>query len=460
MKLLTCERADTDVIGHIIILGITIIGLSMLMLYAVPAIYSMQDVANLKNVEQAFTVLDTRASRAVLGESPLQITTLNLGGGTLTVEPNSTAAKSYMTIKSKNDTFNVTIPMGKIKYTFEDRTVAYEGGGVWSKFPSGSLMLSPPEFHYNGVTLTLPVINVSGKTSVGGKGSSAIYFSKKGTLVHYPNVSYANRTNPVNYTATGKVYVNITSDFYDAWADYAQSLGYTRVSTNSTTRSTNIELTVVPSTLGENSPIINPVIFRGLDPTNQTPLDNFSFSLTANPISSLNWQMQASSGSKYFVIQLQGSATKVRISVGYSDTSLGYTDYAETWENDTAFTPAGNTVNINLIDQNVQMKYEKTNVPSGATCWDQIDSNKVNSTGFTWTDRVVNTSSLYNTQSLFNVTQHYIQLMAPDVSLNRCSPGGSDPINYDSSNMLVNYNAVGALTYLQITENRADVSIR
>ncbi|MDO9098106.1 MAG: hypothetical protein Q7U60_08295, partial [Candidatus Methanoperedens sp.] len=133
MKLLKSEKAEAEVIGHVIILGITILGVSMIALYGIPAIYSLQDMANVKSVEQAFTVLDSRASRAILGESPLQITNINLGGGTLTVETNSTGTKSYMVIKSKNDTFNVTIPMGKIKYQLGDRIVAYEGGGVWSK---------------------------------------------------------------------------------------------------------------------------------------------------------------------------------------------------------------------------------------------------------------------------------------------------------------------------------------
>ncbi|MDP2844914.1 MAG: hypothetical protein Q8N79_02420 [Candidatus Methanoperedens sp.] len=118
MKLLKSEKAEAEVIGHVIILGITILGVSMIALYGIPAIYSLQDMANVKSVEQAFTVLDSRASRAILGESPLQITNINLGGGTLTVEPNG-ASPSYMVIKSKNDTFNFTIPMGKINTNWE-----------------------------------------------------------------------------------------------------------------------------------------------------------------------------------------------------------------------------------------------------------------------------------------------------------------------------------------------------
>lgn len=463
MKFLKSEKADAEVIGHAILLGITILGISMITVYGVPAILSLQDMANVKNVEQTFTVLDSRASRTLLGESPLQITDINLGGGSMTIEPNGTGMESYMIIKSQNNNFNIVVPMGKVKYQLGDRIVAYEGGGVWSKYPSSSVMLSPPEFHYDGVTLTLPVINISGDTSVGGKGRAAISFRKNAPLVLYPNASYPNRTNPVNYTANGRVYVNITSDFYDAWAGYAESFGFIKIiERNSTMRTTSLELTVVPETLGGKTSVPNPIVFRALDAGDSTPLDSFSFSLTANPIASLNWQMQASSGSKYLVIQLQGSANKVKVFIGYRDTSLagaGYTDYAETWENSSAFTPSDNTVSIDLLDPNVQMEYEESNVPNGVSCWPQIKSNEVNSTGFTWTDRAVNDSSPYNKQSLLNVTQHYFQLMAPDVAMNRCSPGGSDPVDYSISTALVNYNATGALTYLHITENKVDVDI-
>lgn len=461
MKLVTSEKADAEVIGHVILLGITMVGLSMIMLYGVPAIYSLKDMANIKNVEQTFTVLDSRASRVVLGESPLQITNINLGSGSLTVEPNNTDTKSYMVIKSKNDTFNITIPMGKVKYILGDRTVAYEGGGVWSKYPAGSVMLSPPEFHYNGVTLTLPVITISGNTSIGGKGSAAITFLKAETMVLYPNASVKNRTNPVNFTNTGKVYVNITSDFYDAWADYAESLGYTLVTTNSTKRTTDIELTVVPSTLGEKTSITNPIVFRGLDSSDPTPLENLSFRFEAsdsNGFNSLNWQLTAATGTKKLIFHLSGASdNKADLNIGYQDTGLGYGDFAETWKGTDIFKVVGSGANayleVDLLNQSVNLTYDEVNV--GATSGDctKIQQTDFNNTAFTWSGVTENTQ-----KSLYNITQHYLQIFAPEVQLGKCNPGGNNPVGGDST-MLVNYTTTGALTYLQITQNSANVSI-
>lgn len=480
MKFIKSEKAEAEVIGHVLILIITVLGISMIALYGIPAIYSLEDMANVKNVEQAFTVLDSRASRTILGESPLQITNINLGGGTLTVEPNSSNAKSYVLVSSQ--VFNVTIPMGKVKYQLGDRIIAYEGGGVWSNYPSGTVMLSPPEVHFNGYTLTLPVINLRGTSSVGGKGTATVSFKKNATDVQYPIGGV--KTNPVNYTDSGRVYMNITSDFYDAWAVYAESLGYTKVTTNSTTRTTSIELRVVPSTLGINTSLSNPITFRGVNETDPTPLENLSFRLEASGTNGLNlehWQLRArsSDGKKELIFNLEEDHDMIEIKIGYKDTSNNYDKFAETWigKGDANKTPIINPgggsksdeyADVNLINQSIQMEYEPTEIPS-ASCGggQQIRTTQVNLTAFTplqttvslLAGKVITTSDSNpnHVQTLFNVTQHYFDIMAPDIIFEQCGP--SDPVDYGASTMLMNYTTMGALTYLHITENRADVTI-
>lgn len=458
MKLIISERADAEVIGHVIILSITILGISMLTVFGVPAIYSLQDMANVKNTEQAFTVLDSRASRVTLGESPLQITNINLGGGTLTVEQNSTENPSYIKINSVS--FNITLAMGQIKYTLGDRIVAYESGGVWAQYPGGgSIMLSPPEFHYNGVTLTLPVINISGNASMGGKGTASISLNKMPPIIQFPHPNIVNRSNPVNYTA-GKVYVNITSDYYLAWADYAESLGYTKVTTNSSTHSTNIELRIVPSTLGENISVTNPLTFRGLDESDITPFDNFSFKI--KPSGTLNWDLRAISGNKKLIFHLKRSGGNYDLNIGYQDDGSGYSDPAEIWEGDNLFTvqPDG-YIYIDLLDKNIDLEYDSETVGCTAACIpDKINSGDFNNTDFSWDDLIIKNSPANNkTQSLYNITQHYFWKMGQegDIIFNQCSTGGGGIDQ--SSQVLINYTATGALTYLHITENILDAGI-
>lgn len=467
MTFFRSDKADAEVVGHMLILSLTIIGISLIAVVGLPNIIKLQEMATVKNIEQTYTLLDSRASSAIIGSSPMQKIDLNLGGGILAVEPNGTAQdkKSYIVINSSN--FSFTVPMGKIKYRLGDRVVAYEGGGVWSKYPSGgSVMLSPPEFHYNGWTLTLPVVNIKGNASVGGKGTASLIFINNGSVVLYPNSSDKKMANPVKDSITGKVYVNITSEFYDAWADFAKSLSYAKVSTNSTTGTAHIELTVVPGNLGKNTSITNPLTFRGLESSDPEPLENFSFRVYGSPpsgnLNSLDWQIEAKSGTKRVVWQIKkGSSNKIDIKVGFIDTGFAGSYKAEAWEKDGAFNIVSGSpdyADINLLDKSITLTYEKETVPDGATCWSKIDKNNVNtSSAFTWLpDKIISTTE-NNSQSLYNITQHYFQLMSPDVSLDRCSPGGSDPISYGSSNMLINYSSIGTLTYMDITRNDADI---
>ncbi|MCZ7393395.1 MAG: hypothetical protein O8C56_08725 [Candidatus Methanoperedens sp.] len=653
MKLLTYERAEAEIVGHMIILGITVLGVSMIALYGVPSILSLQDTANLKNAEQTFTVLDSHASRAVLGDSPLQTTNINLGGAALTVEPNSTSP-SY--IKVNGGIFNFTMPMGKVEYQLGDRIVAYEGGGVWSKYPNGSVMISRPEFNYNGVTLSLPVFEINGAASVGGKGTAVVSFKKNpknavvvlfpipgridqltwmkqwyfnssneswvftntplsvaGTVVgtnittdgspgslsssidlqgnpgildtstttwrspnftlsngtpssavlnfsfsvaqftgigtsatnnysvflindtgikkqinqttsfggpttwnnisnssidvtyfsntgnyslllsanlstadvagpphgivevHWDNptitlnylvnnVTYANRTNPVNYSQIGNVYVNITSDFYDAWADYIRSVSSTNiVSEDPKNHTVGMALTVYPSYDGiMNSYIPTTIAFRGLNGSNPTPLNNFNFRIYGKQTGRfLDSDIRATSGAKTLIFYITDTSNNINLTIGYQDSpspvetwgTVIYTNHTDS---------KGKYIDVDLLNKSLYLNYSNK-IPVGAYssgCSNRLDQGSFNSTDFSWDNIIINTNNANTTQSLYNITQHYIQKMAQngDFSFGQCSSVNNTPDLSDST-MYVNYYSPGGLIYLHITDNKADVGI-
>ncbi len=471
MRFIKSKIAEAELVGEIIILGITLTGISMIALYGVPTILGLQDMSNLRNAEQTFAVFDSRASRTVLGSSPIQITDISLGGGTLTVVPNSTNSLSYIAIRDKNNTFNFTVPMGKVEYQLGSRIVAFEGGGVWSEYPSGTILLSRPEFNYNGWTLTLPVFNISGNASMGGKGTAIVSIMKNPPLVVFPNTSrpgWINRTNPVNYTVVGTVFVNITSDFYDAWANYIGTVSSVNVvSEDAKNHTVGIVLTVYPPYIGKmNSYISDPIVFRGLDPTNSTPLDNFSFRIYSSNFNSFDWEIAAQSGNRRLIYELQGNKTYVNLYIGYEDDGSGYENPAETWDG-AAFPIQGTNPNqyidVDLLNTSINETYEKTKNDvgnnNGKGCVKKIESDDFNKTGFSWTDRIVNTTPPYNQQSLYNITQHYIQIMSQngDISFGQCTNGGNGPVS--GSTMYINYYAPAGLTFLDVTDNKADVSI-
>ncbi|VVB93457.1 Uncharacterised protein [uncultured archaeon] len=252
---LKSESAEVEIVGHIIILGLTITGIAMIMLVGVPTINSMEEMAKVRNAEQMYTVFDSRASKVALGESPMQIINLDAGGGSISVVSNSSleaghplSEESYVLFELKNGTgtvTSITIPMGKVIYRMGDREVAYEGGGVWSKYPEGSVMLSPPEFNYNGITMTFPVVNISGNSSLGGKGSSSLKIERVGEpRMIYPGATYKNPI-PENVT---EVSITIKSEYYDAWADYFESISLVKVNQDPGEKKVTITLTTPPLT--------------------------------------------------------------------------------------------------------------------------------------------------------------------------------------------------------------------
>ncbi len=467
MKFLSSEKAVSEVVGYAIILGISITGVAMIILVGMPSIYKLQDMTVVKDVEQAFTLSSSKVSGTLIGDAPIRIAKINLGGGTVTVEPNGTGRESYMVIKSANNTFSFTIPMGKVKYTYGDRIVAYEGGGVWSKYPSGgSVMVFPPEFHYDGRTLMLPVINVNGNATVGGKGTAAVVFKKNSTLVQFPNTTYTNRTNPLNYSSTGVVYVNIISDFYDAWAEYARSLSFTNVSTNKTNRTTSIGFIVIPSTLGGNTAVTNPINFIGLS-SNNTPVDNFSFKIrSAN--NKLNWDIRAKSGTGTLIFYLKSDTTwaignTVTLQIGYQDSSH---TYGETWGGDHIYTiQPDNFIYVDLLNKSINLTYKDinnvgaNNANNCQTTADQI-SGIINPADSWGNNPYINDSNANKSQPLYNITQHYISKMAQegDVSFYKCSDSQNNGPSSNST-MVMDYDAAGTITFLYASNNIADVDI-
>ncbi len=428
MKLFNSERAEAEVIGHIIILSITILGIGMITLFGVPAIYTLEDMANSKNVEQAFTVLDSRASRVTLGDSPLQITNIELGGGTLTVEPNSSKNSGYIFVNSSD--FNFTIPMGRIKYTLGDRMVSYEGGGVWAQYPGGgTIMLSPPEFHYNGWTLTLPVINVSGNASVAGKGTTVVSIKKMETIIKYPNAS-AGRMNPVNGTNNGIVNVNITSDYYKSWADYARTLSYTNVSVNDKNKTAIIVLEVL-SPMGTFPLPAGQITIRNINTSNPTPINNFSVNLfdsQMNKLNNMDWEIFATNGTTELELEVEKHGSDFLIKIEFDS-------------------PSG------------EEEWEGCLLCGGVNDWpNSIDVDFLNQSMNLTTDDTLNTwPGSGNSRSVYDIFQHYLTLMGSDVIFNTDE---NDKVDYSKSQLTLNYDpGPGALTYLHVTENRADVGI-
>jgi hypothetical protein len=180
------------------------------------------------------TQLDSKASLVAHGSSDTQ--RVDLGGtgrGTAGVDESS----GQMTVRIINGTDgNETIldeELGTVTYERGRTTLAYQGGGVWRREGNGSVMVSPPEFHYDGGTLTLPLVRVR---SDGISGRSVRIVQRTPTDGRFPN---ATRSNPLT---KGQVHVTVQSDYYQAWGTYFAERTSGNVTYDHANRSATIEL--------------------------------------------------------------------------------------------------------------------------------------------------------------------------------------------------------------------------
>ncbi|MDG6244211.1 MAG: hypothetical protein QCH31_07445 [Methanolobus sp.] len=476
-RILESENAVSAVVGMIMILAVTIASISIVFLYGVPTIYKMQDMANAQKVEQAFTVFDSRTSKVALGESPSQTTFFSMMDGDIRVKGDNISyedsrivvisvdigAPWYNSFKNNKYKWGSWYPhigepgmnefnasLGSIVYTNKNRMIGYEGGGVWSRYPGGkSVMISPPEFHYNGETLTLPIMRIEGNQVYSGRSDVGITVSSDNMpTVLYPDPSSdANRTNPLT---SDKVIIYIKSEFYNAWADYANSLAYASARTDDANNTAVVELEVIPA-MGRDT-LKTAFKVGSVNRYNPEPMYNFSFALEARASQGLNpsnYQITTTSGTKTLTYTLakKGGANQLEIGLVYEEKAPG--GGVETWEGNEVFTVSGSkedqSASVDMLSKDLNMIYSDKK-----------------GTEFSWgNDTAISIGpdiEYHNgdVESLHNLTQHYMKLITKDGSVvfNLQQPGKSDPVDYEESTLTLYYDGMpGSITYLHVSRN-------
>jgi len=278
-RLIFSQNAVSEVIGYMLLLGIIVTSVGLVSVLAIPIIEDAKEDAYLKNMEQGFTVLDSKVSLVALGKSPAQLVQMNCPKGDITVYDQNTShiTVTYTDFGNSYEIYNESL--GTIQYQLGENKIAYEGGGVFRKYPGEGdpVTITPPEFHYNGETLTLPIIKVEGNQSVGGTGVINIYLKSNNT----PNVLYPNPDLDSNYTnplTVGKtISVVIKSDYYMGWANYIEERTEAEVSTNSANKEVRVKLNAKPNNGWQD--LETPIDVFGFNVSNESGLQNFSMIL-------------------------------------------------------------------------------------------------------------------------------------------------------------------------------------
>jgi len=202
------DRSQSEVLGTVLILGLSMTAIGIALVGGGVALGDLISDAEANNVENGMSHLSSKASLVALGDADSQ--RFSLGAtqeGTVTVRPDAGSMTITHVTNESRDVVNET-ELGAIVYEGNNREVAYQGGGIWTKRGDNSTMTSPPEFHYRGTTLTLPIIQVTGEGAVGGRTQGQI------TPVDVGQDAVTDLSTPLE---NGTVEIEIQSSYYEGW---------------------------------------------------------------------------------------------------------------------------------------------------------------------------------------------------------------------------------------------------
>ncbi len=208
IKLFSSEDAVSEVVDFVTILGILVLSIGIIGVAGYPIVKNAQEANYIENTRQSFIVLAENVNKVVMGQAPSQSVELKLYGGSLSVGRSSkiiiTATdSSEQTIILKNTTF-----MDSIESTVGDTTIAYEGTGVWAKYPGGhTLLVNKPLITNQSNVLVIPVVYINGLSSTGGDGMSSVRIDGVVQTINF-------------FGQVNNITVAIDSDYQNGWRNY------------------------------------------------------------------------------------------------------------------------------------------------------------------------------------------------------------------------------------------------
>jgi hypothetical protein len=212
------ENAVSESLGFALTLGILIVSSALVYYGGVPILEKSEKTTHFQEMEKSFILLSQNIDKVALDRAPIRNTELKIKDGTMSVSHNSVITVGGFSYE-----------IGSIEYTYDDRTVAYENGGVFTKYPGGEVvMVSKPRFSVGAVT-TIPAIGLIGESWISGEG-----------IIRIKSNSYSSSLQPV---ANGTVSLVIQSSYYKGWAEYLKVIGASNVSSDDAGKSVSSNIT-------------------------------------------------------------------------------------------------------------------------------------------------------------------------------------------------------------------------
>lgn len=215
IKLLSSEDAVSEVVDFVTIIGILVISIGIIGVAGYPILKNAQEKNYIENTRQSFTVLAENMNKVVVGQAPSQSVELKLYGGSLSVAGKSTITINATSFNVTNSSYDpitlVAQQMRSIESTIGDTTIAYEGTGVWAKYPNGNtIVVYKPLITNQSNVLVIPAVKISGTSATGGSGMSHV------TAKGVPGVTY--------YGNVSNITITVNSSYWKGWKDYVENI--------------------------------------------------------------------------------------------------------------------------------------------------------------------------------------------------------------------------------------------
>ncbi|KTG12604.1 DUF7289 family protein [Haloferax profundi] len=478
----------------VLILGITVLGTTAVVTLGGAALSETKQASSAARAEHSMTLFDSKVAITALGDSQSQ--SVELSGtqdGQYVVRDDTTRIvvthKDFDGAGASEELYNETL--GSVEYRTGDVTIAYEGGGVWRTQDNGTSMVSPPEFHYRDKTLTLPVIQVAGDGSSGQSPVADIVEEKQADRI-YPNESSTYSITGDSYgnpVENGTVEVTIYSPHYRGWAQFFDDRTEGDMSLDHTNESVSVELEAIGGVIGA---FRMPNEGNSIDVTGMSSnhtVSEYTLNLTAdNHINNMHWSMYQDGPTQdiefhvYSDDKCKGSGSfdgEIDISIYYSDASGTYQGWQKTDIDPTAPNAAVQvdcdtdpaTLTVDFTNNSTKLEYGAISKTGNKNKWyfgDDIDSSSVRPS-VTFDQHAADDGTTYTAGdgdevTLYNLTNHYMALMAPSFKLSVTDgPGGSSRIDEGASSGDLDYEQADGgryITFLHVTENRVRVEVR
>jgi hypothetical protein len=211
------ERAVSEAIGFIIILGIVMSGIGLVTLYGYPVLVKEQSNTDVRNMERAMIVIQNDMKSLCFKNVPYKETTLQVSGGTLEVI-NATSYGGFINVTNGTTLFQNNYSVGALVYRSDRGTevITLENGAVIRRQEdaAGSAMLAEPRWFYDNKTsertFVIYLMNITADERMAKSGMTTVRMSLEDvvTSVSSPpdkeiTVIYGGDTNNDNSVAWG-----------------------------------------------------------------------------------------------------------------------------------------------------------------------------------------------------------------------------------------------------------------